>query len=147
MFIRYLSLLTIVIVMSGKLNEPAIKLIEGKNFAFVATLGKDGSPQVTPVWIDHDGDTVLFNTAVGRAKEKNLKNNPRVALAIVDHNNPYQGAIIRGRVAEITQQDADAHIDKLAKKYIDKDKYPYRQPGEKRVIVKIKPEHVSAWPP
>lgn len=134
-------------LMSARLNDLAVKLIEGKNFAFVATLEKDGSPQVTPVWVDREGDTILINTALGRAKEKNLRRDPRVAMAVANQDNAYQSVMIRGEVSEITENGADAHIDKLAKKYLGKDRYPYRQPGEKRVIVKIKPTRVVGWSP
>jgi PPOX class probable F420-dependent enzyme len=113
-------------------------------FAQLATVNADGSPQVTPVWVDYDGKHLLVNTARGRVKTKNLERNPRVALAIADPENPYRYVGIQGRVVEMTEQGADAHIDKMAKKYLNKDAYPYRQPGEKRVIVKIVPEKVHA---
>jgi len=119
-------------------------LVDKKSFVNLATVNADGSPQVTPVWWDFDGTNVLVNTARGRVKAKNLESNPRVALAIADPDNPYHYLGIRGRVVEMTEQGADAHIDKLAKKYLGKDKYPYRQPGEVRVIVKIKPEKIHA---
>jgi PPOX class probable F420-dependent enzyme len=127
-----------------ELPELARKLMaEGKNFASVATLMADGSPQVSVVWIDTDGQYILFNTARGRLKERNLRRDPRVALSITNSQNPYQEVMIRGRVVEMTQDGADAHIDKLAKKYLGVDKYPYRQPGEQRVIIKIAPEKVG----
>ncbi|HWP46605.1 MAG TPA: PPOX class F420-dependent oxidoreductase [Candidatus Limnocylindrales bacterium] len=127
-----------------ELPELARKLMtEGKNFASVATLMPDGSPQVSVVWIDTDGRYILFNTARGRLKERNLRRDPRVALSITNSQNPYQEVMIRGRVVEMTQDGADAHIDKLAKKYLGVDKYPYRQPGEQRVIIKIAPEKVG----
>jgi len=127
-----------------ELPELARKLLaEGKNFGFVATLMSDGSPQVSAVWVDTDGRHVIFNTAEGRVKSKNLRRDPRVAVSITNSANPYQEVLIRGRVVEMTHEGADAHIDKLAKKYLGMDKYPYRQPGEQRVMVKIAPEHVS----
>jgi PPOX class probable F420-dependent enzyme len=113
-------------------------------FAQLATVNADGSPQVTPVWVDYDGTHVLVNTARGRVKARNLERNPRVALAISDPENPYRYLSIQGRVAEMTEQGSDAHIDKMAKKYLNKDSYPFRQPGEQRVIVKIAPEKVHA---
>ena len=116
-------------------------LKEKKAFANLATLNADGSPQVTPVWVDFDGTHVLVNTAKGRVKTKNLERNPRVAMAISEPENPYRYLGIQGHVAEITENGADAHIDKLARKYLGKD-YPFRQPGEVRVIVKIAPEKV-----
>jgi PPOX class probable F420-dependent enzyme len=103
----------------------------------------DGSPQTTPVWCDSDGEHVIFNSAKGRQKDRNVRRDPRVAMAIIDPENPYRYLEIRGKVVEITEQGADAHIDKMAKKYLDKDKYPFRQPGEVRVMYKIRPEHTT----
>ena len=104
---------------------------------------RDGSPQVTPVWVDYDGENILINTSRGRQKMKNIKRDPRVALSIQDPDNPYRKLIVRGRVVEETEQGADEHIDKLAKKYTGSDTYQNRTPGMVRVILKIKPEHVS----
>ena len=117
-------------------------LTEKKAFAHFVTLMEDGSPQVTPVWIDYDGEYVLVNTAKGRTKEKNLRTNKHVALSILDPDLSYRFLGIRGRVVEVTEEGADAHIDKMAKKYLGQDIYPNRGPGEVRVLVKIKPEHV-----
>lgn len=111
-------------------------------FANLATLNDDGSPQVTPVWVDFDGTNLIVNTAKGRVKAKNLARSPRVALSIADPQNPYRYLGIQGRVIEMTESGADAHIDKMAKKYMGKDKYPGRAPGEVRVLVKIAPEKV-----
>lgn len=111
-------------------------------FAQLATVNADGTPQVTPVWVDYDGTHLLVNTARGRVKTKNLERNPRVALSISDPENPYRYVGIQGRVVEMTEQGGDAHIDKMAKKYLNKDSYPFRQPGEVRVIVKIAPDKV-----
>lgn len=118
-------------------------ILAGKNFAHLATLMKDGTPQSTPVWIDFDGTNLVFNTAEGRQKVRNLDRNGHVAVSVVDSANPYRYLQIRGRVIEKTYEGADAHIDKMAKKYMDVDTYPLRQPGEKRVIYKIAPEHVQ----
>ena len=123
------------------------KLFQGKNLVSLATLMEDGSPHVTPVWVDIEGNTILINTAVGRVKEKNLKRDKRVALSIFDHQNPYHMVSIRGIVTDITTQGADEHIDKLAKKYFGLDKYPYHSPDEKRIIVKIKPEKIHHMQP
>ena len=112
------------------------------SFANLATLNADGSPQVTPVWVDYDGTHVIINTAQGRMKAKNLAREPRVALSIADPDNPYRYLGIQGRVVEMTAAGGDAHIDKMAKKYLGKDTYPYRTPDEKRVIVKIAPDKV-----
>jgi PPOX class probable F420-dependent enzyme len=110
------------------------KLLLGKNFASFATLMDDGSPHVAPTWIDYDGKNILVNTAAGRIKEKNVKNDKRVALSIPNEVNPYEMVTIRGTVDEITEKNADAHIDKLAKRYLGLDKYPFRSPTEKRII-------------
>jgi PPOX class probable F420-dependent enzyme len=104
----------------------------------------DGSPQVTVVWIDIEGDRILFNTAEGRVKPHNLRRDPRVAISIVDSNNPYAAAWVRGRAVEITADGADAHIDKLSRKYLGRDTYPNRRAGETRLIVVIEPDHVSS---
>jgi PPOX class probable F420-dependent enzyme len=114
-----------------------------KAFAHLATVGDAGTPQVTPVWVDFDGTHVRVNTARGRVKDRNLQRNPRVALSIQDPDNPYRYIQVRGRVAEMTEQGADAHIDSLAKKYLGQDRYPNRRPGEVRVMVKIAPERVQ----
>jgi PPOX class probable F420-dependent enzyme len=111
-------------------------------FAQLATVNADGTPQVTPVWVDYDGTHLLVNTARGRVKTKNLERNPRVALSISDPENPYRYVGIQGRVVEMSETGGDAHIDKMAKKYLNKDSYPFRQPGEVRVIVRIAPDKV-----
>ncbi|MFY9555857.1 MAG: PPOX class F420-dependent oxidoreductase [Blastocatellia bacterium] len=120
-----------------------LDLFQKKSFAHLATLMPDGTPQVTPVWVDHDGEYVLVNSARGRRKDKNIKRNQAVALSIQDPDNPYRYLEVRGRVAETIEEGADQHIDKMAKKYMGVDKYPYRQPGEVRVLYKIKPEHTT----
>ncbi len=114
-----------------------------KAFADLATLLPDGSPQVTPIWFDTDGDMIRINSAKGRWKDRNMRRDPRVALAIMDPSNPYRHIQVRGRVERITETGADAHIDRLAKKYMNLDTYPMRQPGEVRVIYVIRPERVS----
>jgi PPOX class probable F420-dependent enzyme len=119
-------------------------LLEKKAFAHLGTLMKDGSPQVTPVWFDHDGTHIRINSAKGRWKDKNMRNRPQVALSIPDPDNPYRYIQIRGKVIDVTETGADAHIDSLAKKYLGQDKYPFRQPGEQRVIYKVSVERVNA---
>jgi len=119
-------------------------LFDKKVFAGLATLMPSGAPQVTPVWIDYDGENVIFNTAVGRQKDKNLQADGRVSLALTDPDNPYRYLEVRGKVVERTTDGADDHINKMAKKYLGQDVYPFRQPGEVRVIYKIKPEHTSS---
>src|SRR5690242_8871739 len=123
--------------------EKYADLFQKKAFANLVTMMPDGSPQVTPVWCDYDGKYVVVNSAKGRVKDRNMRRDPRVALSLQDPDNPYRYLEVRGRVAEITEKDADAHIDKMAKKYIGADKYPGRAPGEVRVIYKIAPEHFS----
>jgi PPOX class probable F420-dependent enzyme len=130
-----------------KIMEPSIRrLFEGKNFVFVSTLMKDGTPHITPTWVDleeQNGGHILVNTAIGRLKQKNVSQNPNIALAIIDQNNAYEMVSVRGKVVEQISGDvAEQHIDKLARKYLGKDKYPGRSSGEKRIILKIKPEHV-----
>jgi PPOX class probable F420-dependent enzyme len=118
-------------------------LFTKKAFANLATLMADGSPQVTPVWVDYDGTHILVNTAKGRVKDKNMRREGRVSLAISDPDNPYRYAEVRGRVAEITETGADEHINRMAKKYLGQDVYPFGQPGEVRVLYKIVAEKVS----
>jgi PPOX class probable F420-dependent enzyme len=118
-------------------------LLEKKAFASLATVNADGTPQVTPVWFDWDGSHIRINTAKGRIKDKNLRSRPTVALAIMDPDNPYRYLQIKGRVASVTETGADAHIDALAKKYLGKDRYPYRKADEVRVIFAIAPDRVQ----
>lgn len=129
--------------MSATIPQEFRDLLTKKAFAHLATIMPDGSPQVTPVWIDFDGGHVRVNSAKGRIKDKNMRRNGRVALAILDPDNPYRYLAVRGRVEEITETGADAHIDSLTKKYLGQDRYPHRQPGEVRVIYRIRPERVS----
>jgi PPOX class probable F420-dependent enzyme len=124
--------------------ESHLDLFKKKAFGHLATLMPDDQPQVTPVWVDYDGQHVIFNTAEGRQKDKNLQRDGRVALSIADPDNAYRYLEIRGTVAGRTLDGADAHIDAMAKKYMGKDKYPFRQPGEVRVIYRIKPEHTTS---
>ena len=114
-----------------------------KTFAHLATVSPNGQPQVSPVWIDADGDLLLVNSAKGRAKDRNMRRNARVALSILDPDNPYRHLAVRGRVVAVTEQGAEAHIDHQAKKYLGLDTYPLRAPGEVRVIYKIEPLSVS----
>ena len=127
-----------------KLTEPRVrKFFEGKNFAFLSSLMKDGSPHVTPTWVDIEDDNILINTALGRIKQTNISRDPRIALSIIDRDNQYEMVTVRGKVTEqITGDVAEKHIDKLARKYINLDKYPRRSKNEQRVILKIKPEKI-----
>lgn len=133
----------------GILTEQVIKIIKDKNFVFLGTIMKDGRPQVSPIWIDIDDNNniLLFNTAQGRIKHKNISRDPRVSLSLVDKNNPYSMVTIQGTVIEQTTIGADEHIDKLAKKYLNIDRYPSHSPSIKRVICKIKPEKMYYLPP
>lgn len=129
---------------ADRLSQGAVKLLQEKQIAQLATTMRDGSPQVTPVWVDvePDGAHILINSAEGRVKTRNAARDPRVAISVVDAQNPYRFAIVRGRIVERRHEGADAHIDTLAKKYLGADSYPYRNPSEQRVILRIKPEQV-----
>jgi len=119
-------------------------LFAKKAFGNLATLMPDGSPQVTPVWVDYGNGYVLVNSARGRQKDRNMRTRPRVALSMQDPDDPYRYLAVRGAVVETSERGADQHIDKLAKKYLGVDKYPDREEGEVRVIYRIKPEKVVA---
>jgi PPOX class probable F420-dependent enzyme len=124
--------------------EPWTDLLTSKKaFAHIATLNPDGTPQVTPVWIDYAKGKVLVNSARGRVKVRNLKDGAPVAISITDPDNPYRYVQIKGTVARVTEEGAAAHIDAMAKKYLDKDKYPFAKPGEVRVLFEIEPTAVS----
>ncbi len=126
--------------MAEELDSKTLEILERPNFAHLATVMPDGSPQVTPVWIGVEDGLILINTAEGRVKTENLRRDGRVGISVVDQENPYMSLSIRGTVVEDTHEGADEHIDSQAKKYLDKDKYPFRQPGEERVLFKIRPE-------
>jgi len=118
-------------------------ILTKKTFVHLTTLMPDGSPQSSPVWCEYDGTHILINTARGRVKDRNMSNDARVALSATDPENPYRALMIRGKVAQITEEGAEALIDRLAKKYLGVDKYPYRRSGEVRVIYKIAPVKVA----
>jgi PPOX class probable F420-dependent enzyme len=120
---------------------PVLK--DKKAFAYLATLMPDGSPQVTPVWFFYDNGKFIVNTARGRVKDKNMTKDARVALSISDPDNPYAHVSVRGKIVRSTEKGADASIDALAKKYLGKDKYPHRRPGEVRVVYEIEPTSIS----
>jgi PPOX class probable F420-dependent enzyme len=115
-----------------------------KAFAQLATLMPDGSPQVTPVWFDYKDGVIRVNSAKGRTKSRNMQEGSRVALAIMDPDNPYRYIQVRGQVGRVTEEGASAHIDSLAKKYLGQEKYPYARPGEIRVIFEIEPTSTQA---
>jgi PPOX class probable F420-dependent enzyme len=127
-----------------KLTEKQASLFRERNWGNVATIRPDGTPHVTPVWVDTDGENVLFNTAYGRKKVENIQRDPRVAIEVYDDNDPQRAYVSVTGTAELVDEGADEHIDKLARKYLGEERYPYRAPGEKRVIVKIRPELVDA---
>jgi PPOX class probable F420-dependent enzyme len=128
----------------AKLEEKPRKFLEESPYVgVVTTLREDGSPHSTIVWVDVEGDKVSFNTARGRAKPKHLEHDPRASLLMVDPNNAFKWVAVSGP-AELTEEGADAQIDKLAKKYLGKDEYPWRNPEEQRVKVRITPEHITA---
>lgn len=130
----------------AEIPAEARHLLREKNFAHVATLMEDGAPQVSPVWIDEEDGLILFNTAAGRFKERNLRRDPRVAVSITDSENPYEGLLVRGHVVQITEAGARQHIDRLAKRYRGLDRYP-SEAGEERLIVRILPERVRYMNP
>ena len=132
------------------LSEPILKFFKDRNFAFISTINKDGSPQVTPTWIDIDEENglIIINTAIGRLKQKNVSRDPRVSISMIDgRDNPYSMVTIKGKVIEQSKSGADEHIDKLARKYLNTDKYPAHSPKVTRIILKIKPEKISYLPP
>ncbi|HEX2385664.1 MAG TPA: PPOX class F420-dependent oxidoreductase [Candidatus Binatia bacterium] len=131
--------------MAAQIPDKYRDLFTKQTFAHLATLMPDGTPQVTPVWVDYDGRHVIVNSAKGRLKDKNMRRNKQVALSLADPENPYRYLALQGRVTEVTEQGADAHIDSMAKKYLGKDKYPFRAPGEVRVLYKIEPDKVSTY--
>ncbi|HUB74668.1 MAG TPA: PPOX class F420-dependent oxidoreductase [Solirubrobacteraceae bacterium] len=131
--------------MSVKIEGRAEELLKARNFCNVATLRADGSVHSAPVWVDVEDGKPVVNTAEGRAWPRNLERDPRVTLTVQNMENPYEYLEVRGRVAERTHDGADAHIDALAKKYLDKDTYPFRQPGERRVIIRVDPEVARVW--
>jgi PPOX class probable F420-dependent enzyme len=126
----------------AEIPAAARHLFEGKSLAHVATLNPDGSPQVSPVWIGLDGDTVTFNTAAGRVKPRNIRNDPRVAVSIVAADDPYERVLVQGRVSEVTTEGADEDYDTLARRYMDVEENPFRRAGEERLTVRIEPEAV-----
>lgn len=129
--------------MPAVFNDAQLKIIEAKNFAHLATLFADGSPQVTPVWVDQKDGMLRINSAEGRAKVNNLRRDPRVAIEVSNSENPYEYVEVRGRVVDMLHEGADAHIDSLAKKYMGVGSYPFRREGEQRVTIVIEPERIS----
>jgi PPOX class probable F420-dependent enzyme len=132
--------------MAVNIPQSLRKVLEDKAYGHVVTFNAQGKPQITMVWMDVDGDEVLFNTADGRQKPANLRRDPRVIVSVQDRNNPQAYAIFHGK-AQISDAGADAHIDKLAKRFLGLDKYPFMQPGEKRLIVRIRVDRIGGAGP
>src|ERR1700744_5108997 len=130
--------------MSSAIPASHLDLFKKKAFANLVTLMPDGGPQVTPVWVDYDGQNIVINTAQGRQKDLNLQRDGRVAMSILDPDNPYRYLEVRGRIVERTTDGAAKHIDAMALKYLGKEKYPWAKPGEVRVIYKLEPEHTTS---
>jgi PPOX class probable F420-dependent enzyme len=131
--------------MSSTIEGRSEELLRAKNFCNVATLREDGSIHGVPVWVDVKDGRPVVNTAEGRIWPNNLARDPRVTMTVQNLENPYEYVEIRGRVAERTQDGADEHIDELARKYLGRDTYPYRQPGEVRVMITVEPQHVHVY--
>ena len=126
------------------LTDKQAQLLLDKNFGSFAVLNEDGSPTVTPVWVDWDGEYVLVNTLRARAKPGQVERDPRVEIAVMNRENPYQHVRISG-TAEVITEGAEEHIDKLSRKYVGEDSYPWRQSGDERVILRFKPERVATY--
>ncbi|TDC35938.1 PPOX class F420-dependent oxidoreductase [Micromonospora sp. 15K316] len=120
------------------LTDEDLALLAEPQLAHVATIEEDGSPHVTPVWVDTDGEHILINTIRGRAKYENLRRNPEVAISVADRANDFRTLWVKGR-AELVTEGAEEHLDRLARKYLGQESYPFRQPGEQRVIIRVTP--------
>jgi len=132
--------------MAIALPQTVKRILEDKAYGHVITSGASGKPQVTMVWVDVDGDEVVFNTAEGRLKPKNLGRDPRVIISVQDRNDPQSYMVFHG-AASLTEAGADPHIDKLAKRFLGADKYPFRRPGEKRLLVRVKVDRIGGYGP
>ena len=128
------------------MDEKAVKLFQYKNLIFIATLMKDGSPQLSPVWANFEDGHILVNTAEGRIKHKNVLRDSRVAVSVVSKDNPLDMTTVRGKVVEMIPDYDYKHADKLTQKYLGRDHYPFKREDEKRIVFKIKPEHVFVLP-
>lgn len=132
--------------MAIALPQSVKKIVQDRAYGHVVTFNKDGKPQVTMVWTDVEGDEVLFNTAEGRLKPKNLRRDPRAIISVQDRNDPQSYMVFHGK-ASVTEAGADEHIDKLAKRFLGVDKYPFRRPGEKRLVVRVKVDRIGGYGP
>src|SRR5947208_277244 len=131
---------------ADRLSPSGVKLLQEKHLAILSTIMPDGSPQATPVWVDvePDGTHILINTVAGHLKHRNIQRDPRVAVTVIDSQNPFRTVVVRGKIVEQRgpDQGANDHIDKLAKKYLGRDQYQQRE-GETRIMLRIKPTHVA----
>jgi PPOX class probable F420-dependent enzyme len=127
------------------LSDKQAKLFTDRNWGVISTIREDGSPQSTPVWIDYDGENVLVNSAQGRTKVKNIERDPRATVTVLPAADQQSGYVMVSGPARIVEDGAREHIDKLAKKYLGEDKYPYLGPGEQRVIIEIRPERIDGY--
>lgn len=127
----------------AKLTDEQAQLFLGKNFGAVATIRPDGTPHVTPVWVDYDGEHVVFNTATGRAKWNHMLRDPRVTIEVYAQDNPYEYVTVTGTAELVEGDEADRHIDKLSEKYTGNPKFQSHRPGQRRVIVRVTPERIS----
>ena len=132
--------------MAIALPQSVKKILQDKAYGHVVTFNAEGKPQLTMVWMDGEGDEVLFNTADGRLKPKNLRRDPRVIISVQDHNDPQSYLVFHGR-ASVTESGADEHIDTLAQRFLGVDKYPFRRPGEKRLLVRVKVDRIGGYGP
>lgn len=130
--------------MSVTLPDNVKKLFQDKNFGHLATVNPDGSPQVSAVWVEMEGERILVNSQEGRVKPRNVRHDPRVSISIYEQSNPYRSAVVRGRVVEIRHEGAEDDIHRLAKKYLGVDRYPALQPGDQRVTFVIEPTAYNA---
>jgi PPOX class probable F420-dependent enzyme len=129
-----------------RLTPKVREICEKQAFVHLATLMPDGSPQVTPTWVELEGDRIVINTARGRIKHRNVERDPRVALSVTDPDNPYSAVWIRGRVVEIVEDENNESINRLARKYLGEERYPWLQPGEVRLKLYIEAERIGGMP-
>jgi PPOX class probable F420-dependent enzyme len=128
------------------MDDKVVKLFSEKNLVYIATVMNDGAPQVSPVWANHEDGYILVNTAEGRIKHKNVLRDPRVAVSVVSADNPLYMTTIRGTVKELVPDYEYKHADKLTQQYLGRERYPFKREGEKRVVLKIKPDKIFVLP-
>ena len=131
--------------MPETLEGKAEELLQGANFCHIVTIGQSGRPQINPIWVHSEDGHVVVNSAEGRAWPRNVRREPEVTLCVANQENPYEYVTIWGRVVDETHDGADDNINFLSKKYLGKDEYPFRAPGEERVIFRIEPERVKVY--